>query len=115
MSGMAPGVHASEAHNSAVLKELPAVATPVPILRLHAGIPMPFLPCSYAKLGGGGGTRSTKLLKCLPLRAPRCEFPSAPRLANSIMHSYTRSTALRATQKFSFYRPDSSGNVMYLI
>src|SRR5438552_228228 len=36
MSGMAPGVHASAAHNSAVLKELPAVATPVPILSFHA-------------------------------------------------------------------------------
>src|SRR5438445_10524337 len=110
MSGMAPGVHASAAHNSAVLKELPAVATPVPILRLHAGIPMPFLPCSYAKLGGGGGTRSAKLLEDLPLRARRCEFPSAPRIANAILHSHTPSHAWPGTQKFRFHRPETWRN-----
>src|SRR3989442_567207 len=115
MAGNAPGLHASGGHNSAVLKALPAVASPVPILRLHAGSPMAFPPCSYAKLGGCGGTRSPKLLEGLPLRAPRCEFPSAPRLANAIMHPHTRSNAWRGTQKSRFHRPESSGNETALL
>src|SRR6201981_1145319 len=110
MSGMTRGVRASANHNSAVLREFPAVATPVPILRLHAGIAMPSLRCSYAKLGAGGGTRSLKLLEGLPLRAPRCEFPSAQRLANVITHSHTRLNARRETQKFRFHQPESSGS-----